>query len=58
MIGDCYFYQNHIEIRIYGCEMCPYKLPRYVLMRLFALEYFRQLINTDLTHFHSAKKKA
>lgn len=27
-------------------------------MRLFALEYFRQFINSDLTHFHSAKKKA
>jgi len=27
-------------------------------MRLFALEYYRQLINSDLTHFHSAKKKA
>jgi len=58
MIGDWYFYQNHIEIRIYGCELCPYKLPGYVPMRLFALEYFRKLINVDLTHFHSAKKKA
>ena len=27
-------------------------------MRLFALEYFRQFINSDLTHFHSTKKKA
>ncbi len=27
-------------------------------MRLFALEYYRQLLNSDLTHFHSAKKKA
>lgn len=27
-------------------------------MRLFALEYYRQLIQSDLTHFHSAKKKA
>ena len=27
-------------------------------MRLFALEYYRQLIKSDLTHFHSAKKKA
>src|ERR1700733_8257451 len=27
-------------------------------MRLFSLEYYRQLINSDLTHFHSAKKKA
>ena len=27
-------------------------------MRLFALEYFRQFINSDLTHFHSTKKDA
>lgn len=27
-------------------------------MRLFSLEYFRMLINVDLTHFCSAKKKA
>ena len=45
-------------IRIYGYEICPYRLPRYVSMRLFALEYYRQLINSDLTHFHSTKKKA
>ena len=27
-------------------------------MRLFALEYFRQMINADLVHFCNAKKKA
>ena len=27
-------------------------------MKLFAFEYYRQLINSNLTHFHSAKKKA
>ena len=27
-------------------------------MRLFTLEYFRQLINADLTHFCNVKKKA
>jgi len=43
---------------MYGCELCPYRLPRYVPMRLFALEYYRQLISSDLTHFHSTKKKA
>lgn len=57
-IGDWYFYQNHTILRIYGCELCPYRLPRYVPMRLFSLEYFRQFINSDLSHFHSTKKKA
>jgi len=57
-IGDWYFFQHHTVIRIYGCELCCYRLPRYVPMRLFALEYFRQFINSDLTYFHSTKKKA
>jgi len=57
-IGDWYLYQNHIEIRMYGCEIFPFKLPKYVPMRLFALEYFRQIINADLIHFCSTKKKA
>ena len=46
-IGDWYFYQHHTVIRIYGCELNPYRLPRYVPMRLFALEYFRQFGNAD-----------
>jgi len=57
-IGDWYFYQNHTVIRIYGCELAPYRLPRYVPMRLFALEYFKQFGNADMLHFHSKGKKA
>ena len=53
-----WFHNNITEIRIYGCELCPYKLPKYVPMRLFELEYFRQLINANLTHFCNVKKKA
>lgn len=43
---------------MYGCELCPFKFPRYVPMRLFYLEYFRQIINADLTQFCNVKKKA
>ena len=57
-VGDWYLYQNHIEIRIYGCLLAPYKLPRYLPMRLFALEYYRQIINVDEINFVNAKKKA
>jgi hypothetical protein len=28
--GDWYLYQNHTEIRVYGCELAPYKLPTYL----------------------------
>jgi len=57
-IGDWYYYQNHIVIRIYGCELSPYRLPKYVPMRLFALEYYRQFNSADLTHFYGARKKS
>lgn len=50
-------YQNHIEIRIYGCELAPYKLPKYLPMRLFSLEYYRKIINSYEVSFVKAKKK-
>jgi hypothetical protein len=55
--GDWYLCQNHTEIRVFGCELAPYKLPRYVPVRLFALEYIRQIMNSDDIHFVSLKKK-
>jgi hypothetical protein len=55
--GDWYLYQNHSEIRVYGCELAPYKLPRYIPVRIFALEYIRQIMNSDDIHFVSLKKK-
>ena len=57
-VGDWYLYQNHIEIIIYGCLLAPYKLPRYLPMKLFSLEYYRQIINADEVNFVNAKKKA
>ena len=57
-VGDLYLYQNHTEIRIYGCILAPYKLPRYLPMRLFALEYYRKIINADEINFVNTKKKA
>ena len=56
-IGDWYLYQDHTEIRVYGCELAPYKLPKYLPMRIFALEYIIQMINSDDIHFVSLKKK-
>jgi hypothetical protein len=55
--GDWYLYQNHTEIRVYGCELAPYKLPKYLPMRIFSLEYIRQMINSYDIHFVSLKKK-
>jgi hypothetical protein len=50
-------YQDHIEIKVYGCELAPYLLPKYLPVRIFALEYIRQMINSDDIHFVSLKKK-
>jgi hypothetical protein len=55
--GDWYLYQNHSEIRVYGCELAPYKLPRYMPVRVFTLEYIRQSMNSDDIHFFPFKKK-
>jgi len=57
-MGHWYLYQNYTEIRVYGCELPPYKLRKYVPMRIFSFEYIRQMINMDDLHFVSAKKKA
>ena len=56
-VGDWYLYQNHTEIDIYGFMLAPYKLPRYLPMRLFALGYYRKIINADEVNFVNAKKK-
>jgi hypothetical protein len=28
--GDWFLYRNHTEIRVYGCKLAPYKLPKYL----------------------------
>ncbi len=39
-------------------ELAPYKLPSFLPMKIFALEYIRQMINADELHFVLAKKKS
>ena len=56
-IGDWYLYQDHIVIRVYGCQINPYKMPKYLPMRIFSLEYIRQIINSDDVNFLLARKK-
>jgi hypothetical protein len=34
--GDWYLYQDHTEIRVYGCELAPYKLPKFLPVRIFS----------------------
>ena len=55
--GDWNLYQNYIELWIFGCELAPYKLPKFLPMRIFALEYIKKMLNMDEIHFVAAKKK-
>lgn len=48
---------NYIEIRVYGYEFPPYKIPKFLPMKIFALEYIRQMINADEIHFVVAENK-
>ena len=38
--------------------MVPYKIPKYLPMRVFSLEYIRKMIDADKLHFVSTKKKS
>jgi hypothetical protein len=46
----------YTEIILYGSEVKPYKLPSFLTMRIFALEFIRQSINVDEVHFIPRKK--
>ena len=55
---DWYLYHNYTEIRVYGCDLAPYKLPKYLPTRIFSLEYIRKMLNSNEIHFVSVKKKS
>ena len=57
-IGGWYLYQNYTKIMIYGSELAPYKLHKYVPMRIFSLDYIGKMINMNEVHFVSSKKKS
>jgi len=55
--GDWYLYRDHTEIMVYGCELPPYKLLKYFPVKIFTLEYIREMINLIEIHFVAFKKK-
>lgn len=55
--GDWYLYQNYTESKVYCCDLPPYKLPKYLPIRIFALDNIRQRLNANEVHFVAAKKK-
>jgi len=57
-IIDSYLYQNYTKIQVYGYELDPYKLPKYVPIRIFSMEYIRHMMNMDELHFISGKRRS
>ena len=55
--GDWYLYEKHTEIRVFGSNLLPYKLPKYVPLSVFTLEYIRKILNSNSINFLAAKKK-
>ena len=55
--GDWYLYEKHTEIRVFGSNLLPYKIPKYVPMRIFALEYIRKILDSDSINFLATKNK-
>lgn len=43
---------------VYGCELPPYKLPKYLPVRIFAMEYLRERLNANEVHFVATRKKS
>jgi len=56
-IGYWYPYHNYIEVMVFGCELSPYKLPKFLPMRIFSVEYIKKMLNVDEIHFLSSKNK-
>lgn len=54
--GYWFIFEEHAESRLYGASSSPYRLPKFVPMRLFALEFIRQSLKVDQVHFVPMKK--
>lgn len=54
--GDWFIFEEYVEIRLYGASVKPYRLPKFVPMRIFSLEFIRQNLSVDQVHFVPMKK--
>ena len=54
--GDWFLSEDCTEIRVYGAEVAPYRLPVFPVRRVYALEYIWQALKADQLHFFPAKK--
>ena len=55
-VGDWFCFENYTVIRVYGFEGEPFRLPRFISRRLFALEFLRQRLVAENDNFIKHKK--
>ena len=53
--GDWFLYEDHTVIRVYGFSGRPFKLPAFLTLRIFALEFITQKLASDEQHFTDKK---
>lgn len=51
-------YKDFTKIKLYGCEFPPYHLPVFLPIKILCLEFIRQCLIVDQTHFLPRKKEA
>jgi len=56
-LGYLFMFKDYTEIRLYGSEFKPFKLPIFPTIRIFSLEFIRKSLNVDEVHFIPRKKK-
>jgi hypothetical protein len=56
-VGYWYVFEHYIEIRIYGCQLAPFRLPVFMTPNIFAIAYIMQRLNFDEIHFVPNKYK-
>jgi hypothetical protein len=50
-VGDWYVFEHYTEIRIYACQLDPFRLSVFMNPMIFSLEYIRKRLNSDEIHF-------
>ena len=55
-VGDWFLYKDYTVLRIYGFTGQPYRLPAFLTLRIFALEFMRQRLLSKEENFGAFKK--
>ena len=56
LVGDWFYFADYTLLRVYGFEGEPFRLPKFIGKRLFALEFLRQRLATENDNFIKHKK--